>query len=118
MSGHAPPDGDAAPFTAQLRSRADGLVLGAADAPERWTVRVQMAEVWDTVRVSVPPTEPVVSLKTRALEALFPSDWTHDAFVLKLRGIEVLDESASLAEAGAADGSIFLLAHRRRRPVR
>ena len=36
----------------------------------------------------------------------------------KLRGWEVLDEGASLADAGATDGSIFLLTHRRRRPVK
>jgi len=30
----------------------------------------------------------------------------------------VLDERRSVAEVGARDGSIFLLTHRRRRPVR
>jgi hypothetical protein len=37
---------------------------------------------------------------------------------MKLRGLEVLDEGRTLAESGAIDGSIFLLSHRRRRPVR
>jgi hypothetical protein len=41
-----------------------------------------------------------------------------EEFVMKLRGWEVLDESASLTDAGAIDGSIFLLTYRRRRPVR
>ena len=39
-------------------------------------------------------------------------------FVVKLRGWEVLDESASLADAGVVDGSILLLTYRRRRAVR
>jgi len=38
--------------------------------------------------------------------------------VLKLRGWEILDENASLAEAGVVDGSILLMTYRRRRPVR
>src|SRR5678815_929704 len=98
-------------FTGQLRARADTIVLGAADAPARWTVRVQSAEAWDAVRFSAPPTEPVVTLKARALAALDPGIAGPEAFVLKLNGAEVLDEGASLAECGALDGSIFLLSH-------
>jgi hypothetical protein len=61
----------------------------------------------------------VLALKRRALQELFPdAPGGVAAFVLKLGGIEVLDESASLADVGAANGSIFLLTHRRRRPVR
>ena len=107
-----------APFVTTLRSRATELRLGEADAANRWTVRVQMAEVWDAVRISAPATEPVLAVKVAALGALFPEAAYHDDFVVKLGGIEVLDESATLAEAGARDGSIFLLAHRRRRPIR
>lgn len=111
-------DGAGAPFVTQLRSRPTTLALGAPDAPDRWTVRVQMAEVWDAVRVSAPSTEPVLAVKVAALEALFPEAAFHDDFVLKLGGIEVLDENAALSEAGAQDGSIFLLTHRRRRAIR
>jgi len=106
------------PFTAQLRARGDAIRLGAADASVRWTVRVQVPEVWDAVRFSAPPDEPVLALKVHALEALYPDAAFHDDFVLKLHGFEVLDENASLADVGAADGSIFLLTFRRRRPVR
>ena len=106
------------PFTAQLRARPDTIVLGADDAAERWIVRVQVPEVWDAVRVSVPPSEPVIALKTRALEALVPSAEFHDEYVLKLHGVEVMDEQAPIRETGATSGSIFLLTHRRRRPVR
>jgi hypothetical protein len=111
-------NGDGAPFTSQLRARPDALRLGAEDAAVRWTVRVQVPEVWDVVKISVPPDEPVGSVKARALEALYPDAGGPDAFVLKLHGIEVLDEGATVAATGASDGSIFLLTHRRRRPVR
>ena len=108
----------ARPFVTGLRSRPDELRLGTADASPRWTVRVQVAEVWDAVRVSAPATEPVLAVKVAALEALFPQADYHDDYVVKLGGIEVLDENASVRDAGAQDGSIFLVASRRRRPVR
>lgn len=106
------------PFVTGLRSRPDELRLGADDAAPRWTLRVQVAEVWDAVRVSAPAAEPVLAVKVAALSALLPDAAYHDDFVLKLGGVEVLDENASLADAGARDGSIFLMAHRRRRPIR
>jgi hypothetical protein len=105
------------PSVTALRTRAQVLALGSADEP-RWTVRVQMPEVWDTIRVLVPPTEPIISMKVRALEALYPAAEFHENYVLKLRGWEVLDENASIESAGAANGSIFLLTYRFRRPVR
>ena len=106
-----------APFTAQLRARPLTIEIGPSDAP-RWTVRVQVAEAWDAVRVAAPPTTSVLDVKRHALEVLLPDAAYADDFVVKLRGIEVVDEGASLADAGAADGSIFLVMYRRRRPVR
>ena len=105
-----------ATFANSLRAR-DTVRLGM-DGQPTITVRVQVAEVWDAVRVQAPATEPVVAVKVAALEALYPQGEFHEDFVTKLRGFEVLDENASLADAGALDGSTFLLAHRRRRPVR
>jgi hypothetical protein len=104
-------------FTGQLRAGQE-IRLGAEDAAPRWTVRVQVSEAWDAVRFSAPPTEPVVALKVRALEALRPDTPYHDDYVVKLHGVVVDDESASLADVGAKDGSIFLVILRRRRPVR
>jgi hypothetical protein len=106
-----------APFVNQLRTRGDVIQLAAAGATAI-TVRVEMPEVWDVVRVAVAPDEAVIRLKLRALEALAPTSEALDEFVMKLRGFEVLDESATLASVGAIDGSILLLTHRRRRPVR
>jgi len=117
-SGSVPARVDApAPFVTNLRVRPDAIVLGADHEP-RWTVRVQMLEVWDTVQVITPPSEPVVAIKVRALEALYPDAEFHEDYVLKLNGWEVLDENASIEGTGALDGSIFLLTSRRRRPVR
>ncbi len=106
-----------APFAATLRVRPEIIRLGDG-ATDAVSLRVQMPEVWDAVRVDAPLSESVLALKLRALEALFPDFEFHEDFILKLKGFEVLDEGVLLSEAGAANGSIFLLTHRRRRPVR
>jgi hypothetical protein len=105
------------PFVSTLRSRKTTIHL-ALEGVEAITIRVEMPEVWDVVRIVVAPTEAVLAVKVRALEALFPEAELHEDFVLKLRGWEILDEAASLAEVGVINGSILLLTHRRRRPVR
>jgi hypothetical protein len=105
------------PFVASVRTRRETIRLGAAGAPTI-TIRVQLAEAWDAVRIDTPPSEPVLAVKVAALAALGPETEFHEDYVMKLRGFEVLDERASLSEVGAANGSIFLLAFRRRRPVR
>ena len=106
-----------APFVSQLRSRPGVLRLGA-DGQARITVRVQLMEAWDVVRVETPPSERVGNLKAEALAALQPKGDPADEFVLKLNGFEILDENVSIADTGAKNGSTFLVTHRRRRPVR
>jgi hypothetical protein len=106
-----------APFVTTLRSRAAAIRL-VPEGAAAITIRVEMPEVWDVVKVITAPTTPVLSVKQSALEALFPEAEMHQDFVLKLRGWEILDEAESLADAGVIDGSILLLTHRRRRPVR
>jgi hypothetical protein len=105
------------PFVTQLRSRPGVIRLGAPDEPA-FALRVEMPEVWDTVRIDAPPSTPILELKRAALEALFPEGQYLEDFVLKLHGFEVMDEHASVAESGARDGSIYLLTYRRRRPVK
>ncbi len=108
-----------APFASRVRARPGTIVLGDPAAPgPRWTLRVEVPEVWDTVRLSAPASEPVLSLKVTALAALMPDADYHEDFVVKLGGAEVVDENAAVAAAGAQDGSIFLVTSRRRRPVR
>jgi hypothetical protein len=105
-----------APFVSQLRSRPGTLRLGAAGAATI-SIRVQVPEVWDVVRVDAPRDTPVAVVKAGALDALL-AEKDADAWVVKLRGVEVLNEAASLAEAGVASGSTLLVTSRRRRPVR
>jgi hypothetical protein len=109
--------GSTTPFVAGLRTPPRTIDL-SRKGEQAITVRVELAQVWDAVRISVSPNEPVVTIKRAALEALGAADERSEDFVMKLRGWEVLDEGESLADAGALDGSIFLLAYRRRRPVR
>src|SRR6476660_5890539 len=96
------------PFVGQLRARRDVLQLAEPGAAAI-SVRVEMPEVWDTVRAIVSPDEPVISLKLRALDALFPDGELQEDFVMKLRGWEVLDAQATLAALGAVRGSVFPL---------
>jgi hypothetical protein len=107
-----------ATFVARVRARPETVRLAPEGAPTI-AVRVEMPEVWDVVRFAVSPAEPAINLKLRALEALAPDMREHhEDFVFKLRGWEVLEENAPLAEIGVIDGSILLLTHRRKRPVR
>lgn len=105
------------PFVSELRSRRTPIRLAAHDAASI-TIRVEMPEVWDVVRVVASPAQPVIEVKRAALEALYPEATSTDDFVLKLRGWEILDEGASLLDNGVGNASILLLTFRRRRPVR
>ena len=105
------------PFVASLRARPSTIHI-APEGTDSITIRVEMPEVWDVVRVVVAPSQPVLEVKLRAIEALCPDVEFHEVLVLKLRGWEILNESVSLAEAGVVDGSILLQTYRRRRPVR
>jgi hypothetical protein len=106
-----------APFVTTLRTRGSTIRI-APEGAATITIRVEMAEVWDVVRIEAAPTQPVIEVKTAALHALFPEATAPDEMVIKLRGWEILDEMASLADCGVKDGSILLLTFRRRRPVR
>ena len=106
----------APPFVWSVRSRREVLQVGEADG-QALNLRVEVPELWDVVRVAAAPATRVAEVKRAALAALNPAA-NEAGYVMKLRGFEVLDEGASLAEAGALDGSIFLLTNRRRRPVK
>jgi uncharacterized protein YxjI len=107
-----------APFVTSLRSRPGVITIGDVSGAHVLHLRVEMPEVWDTVRIDVSATEPVRAVKLHALEALRPGALFHDDYFIKLRGNEIFDETLSLKDAGALDGSIFLLTQKRRRPVR
>jgi hypothetical protein len=106
----------AAPFVASLRARSGTIRMSAAGAPGI-TIRAQLAEAWDAVRIEVGVNESVAAVKACALEALEPGAGAAD-YVATIRGTEILDEGVSLDAAGIGNGATLLIAHRRRRPVR
>lgn len=106
------------PWVQQLRTRGAVVAVGAPSGDDVLHLRVEMASAWDAIRMQAMPGDSVRALKLNALDAFAPGALFPDDFMIKLRGHEILDESISLADAGAIDGSIFLVAHRYRRPVR
>jgi hypothetical protein len=105
-------------FVNALRVRPEVLQLAPADAPTRWTLRVQAAEAWDAVRVECTPDTPVRDVKQAAMANLLPDIAQPDAYMVKLHGAEVRDENQSLRQAGARDASTLFLTSRRRRPLK
>src|SRR5262245_24260959 len=105
-----------APFVTQLRTARAPLEIGSGS--EKITLRVESAELWNAVRVVASTDTPLEDLKARVAAAMYPGNKQPQELVLKLRGWEMLDERQTLKESGLVDGSIILLAYRRRRPVR
>lgn len=105
------------PFVTQLRASRPAIAITAPGAGV-FSIRVTAADVWDTVRITARPETTVDEVKRRAVAAFYSDDAVPDDFVVKLRGWEMLDERASLAESGVLDGSTILLAYRRRRPLK
>jgi hypothetical protein len=106
-----------APFVTELRTPAYVIVLGDA-TNATMHIKVQAAELWDTVRVDASPSESVLAAKLAALSAFYPDGIDADEFVTKLHGFEILHEDESLQAVGVRDGSTLLLIRRRRRPVK
>jgi hypothetical protein len=104
-------------FVGQLRASGAPIVMSTAESGAL-TIRVEASDLWDTVRVVADPDTTVSEVKQRVALEFYPNQGFLDELVLKLRGWEMLDESQPLTKAGIVDGSILLLAHRRRRPVR
>ncbi len=105
------------PFVTQLRTPAEAISLAAEGAPSI-TIRVQMLEAWDAVKVIAEPRTMVATVKAAALAALAPDVPQPADVVTKLGGFEIRDESKSLADAGVKDGSTLLLHMRLRQPLR
>ena len=105
------------PFVTQLRTPAEAISL-AADGATAITIRVQMLEAWDAVKVIVEPGTAVATVKARALAVLAPDIPQPADVVTKLGGFEIRDESMSLSAAGVKDGATLLLHMRRRQPLR
>lgn len=107
-----------APFVTTLRTSRETPIRVGAPGVSALTIRVEVPERWDVSLIQASPETSVREVKEAALRDVAPAGTDANAYVIKLRGFEVLDESVSLAGAGARNGSIFLLTNRRRRPVR
>jgi hypothetical protein len=105
------------PFVSELRTTDEVIVLGGGDG-NVLHLRVQSAELWDTLRVDAPDSASVKQVKLAALDKFFPDGYSIGEFVVKLRGFEVLNEDESLSSSGVRNGSTLLLSRRRRRPVK
>jgi hypothetical protein len=104
------------PFVNELRTADDVIVVNGDGAVLH--LRVQAAELWDTVRVDAAESATVNAVKNVALQRFFPIGYSSPEFVVKLRGFEILNEDDTLAASGVRNGSTLLLASRRRRPVK
>lgn len=102
-------------FVTSLRTRETVRAGSGSGAP--MVIRAQLLEAWDAVRVETWPDVPVADVKEAVLRVLEPGAELPGDYVVKLGGFEVLDEGASLADAGVVSGSILSIAHRFRRPV-
>ena len=80
-------------------------------------IRVRVQDAWDEVALEVPADMSVAALKDEALEH-FRIRTPRDAYVVKFRGAEVLDETRTLEEAGIVANGALIVMPRRRRPVR
>ena len=105
------------PFVASLRTSQHAPTPVGTPGAEALTIRVEVPERWDVALLSAAPTTSVAQVKLAAMREVVPDDDAAD-YVIKLRGFEIYDENVSIADAGARDGSIFLLTNRRKRPVR
>ena len=62
-----------------------------ADGPGAMTIRVEAADLWETVRVIARSTNTVSELGARVAKALFPEGSVAGDFVLKFRGWKLLE---------------------------
>jgi len=91
----------------------------APPLPQRFAVRVMVTDVWDQVFLPVEPRTTVAQLKRDALQAaLKRSRIDPDAYVVKFRGAEVLDETTTVGSLGAVPNAPFIVLPARRQPVR
>lgn len=104
-------------FVNTLRAAPQTVSMSGAGA-DALQIRVQVADVWDAIRMEVSPGESVGAVKRRALEELSPVAYPVDEYVVKLRGIEILDEGLAISACDVRNGSTLILVDRRRRPVR
>jgi len=105
------------PFVTQLRTRGESVDLSGG-ASDPFLIRAQVHEAWDAVRVLVSASTNVATVKRAALTALLHDGSDPDAYVAKVRGHEIHDESQTLADADVRAGTTVFVHARRRRVIR
>ena len=85
---------------------------------ERYAVRVMVTPAWEQVSVQVDDTTTAAQLKHQALKAALRTTENEQAFVVKFRGAQVLDESTTMRALGAVPNAPFIVLPARRQPVR
>jgi hypothetical protein len=85
---------------------------------ERYAVRVMVTPAWEQVPVQVDDTTTAAQLKHQALKAALKTTENEQAFVVKFRGAQVLDESTTMRALGAVPNAPFIVLPARRQPVR
>lgn len=104
------------PFVTELRATDEVIAVGGEGRVLH--LRVQVAELWDAIRVDAAADASFAAVKHAALAAFFPAGTAVGDYVGKVRGFEILHEDEGIEAGGIRDGSTILLTRRRRRPVK
>jgi len=106
-----------APFVTQLRTHGATIDLSAG-AADSFVIRGQVHEAWDAVRLQVSANTTMAAVKQAALAALMADERDPAAYMAKVGGTEIRDESQPLRAVGVRAGTTVLVHARRRRPIR
>lgn len=118
MSAKASSAADANGFPNIIRTRPWVLDLADPDAPGTFTIRIQSADVWDTVRMRCNADTSLRAVKLAAMKELLPDVRHETDYMVKLGGGEIRNEAVTLGELRVGDSSLMFLDARRRHPVR
>ncbi len=118
MSVTAGSAADARGFPNIIRTRPLVLDLAVSGAPGTFTIRVQAADVWDTVRMRCSAGTSLRAVKLAAMKELLPDVQHETDYMVKLGGGEIRNEAVTLGELRVGDASLMFLDARRRHPVR
>ncbi|MBX3146040.1 MAG: hypothetical protein KF785_04675 [Gemmatimonadales bacterium] len=80
-------------------------------------VRVTVLDTWDEIALNVPADVRVSDVKARAL-AQAKVRTSPDQYLVKFRGAEVPEGSATMADAGVVPNGALIVLRRHRRPTR
>ena len=82
------------------------------------TLRVCVADAWDTVSLGVTPSHTVRQVKAEGLAAAGRGSVDPEMYEVKYRGALMLDEDATLESLNVPDGAPMIILPARRQPVR